>query len=168
MKTLLFLFLFLANHALAQYPRGADLAIIYSGDMEDHQLIRECVRILESEGFCVISREGWPLFVQTISNEIHQMPLDFKLEILVSDHLVQGFIRDGRDFEKLGLHPIPQTWEKASYRSFNGSTWRTGFDVVIRMVEKIRAGVRGKVLYDRSPQPTGEFFHNDWLVEVSQ
>ncbi len=149
MKTLTLLFLLLINYAFGQYPRRANLAVIETDVVLEFPLFRECMNILKMEGYEFSLNDPLSLKFITEPVQIHELPLLFKLVMEVDGPYVilQGFILDDRDFEKMGLSPIPKKWEFASYRSFPHSTWRTGFIEVVRLSEIIRSGLEGKTTW---------------------
>jgi hypothetical protein len=151
MRLSIILLLILSFPCLGQYPRRANVAIIETDSLFASRLFQVCMDILQSEGYQLNRLNYTSLSLSTDPVEIHTLPLLFKLEVKVEGTLaaIRGYIKDNRDFTSLGLYPIPQEWEDAAYRSLNGSTWRTGFEVVVDIVEKIRSEIYGKVYWDR-------------------
>jgi hypothetical protein len=150
MKILIFFLFIFSSPCFGQYPKKANVAIIESDSLFDSHLFQLCINVLESEGYQLNSINYPSLMLSTNPVEIHELPLHFKLEIKVEGVLasIRGYIRDQRDFVSMGLQPIPQKWEDASFRSFRGSIWRTGFDVIVRVTERIRSEINGKVYWD--------------------
>jgi len=151
MKCFLTVFLLLSFSCMAQYPPKANVAIIETDSLSGIFLFDLCVDVLESEGYPLNRTDYSSLTLQTEPVEIHDLPLFFNLEIHVKGALasIQGYIKDGRDFTRKGFPAISKKWEEAANRSFSGSTWRTGFEVVIDVAEKIRSSTIGKVHWDR-------------------
>lgn len=151
MKRLLITILFCPVISFAQYPLRANVAILEADNLSGVFLFEVCVDVLESEGYQLNRSDYSTLTLQTQSVEIHELPLFFRLEIQVEDTLasIQGYIRDGRNSSRRGFPEIPKPWENASFRSFRGSTWRTGFEIVAGVVEKIRSRISGKVHWYR-------------------
>jgi len=151
MKFFLIIFLILSYPCLGQYPRKANVAVIETDSLKASRIFRVCIEILESKGYRLNRLDYSSFTLMTEPVVIHELPLLFKIEIEVNDALasIRGYVLDDRDFADLGLYPVPKEWEDAAYRSFSGSTWRTGFEVVVEMVEKIRSAVNGKVLWNR-------------------
>jgi hypothetical protein len=143
--------IFLSLSCFGQYPRKANVAILEADNFNSSSLLKVCVDVIESEGFHVEDIDSSSLTLTTDSVVIHQLPLLFKLEIDVEGRMaaVRGYIMDARNFTGMGWQDIPRKWEEAALRSLPGSTWRTGFEVVVRIVEKLRAETSGKVHWDR-------------------
>jgi hypothetical protein len=144
----LYIFPFLS---LAQYPNKANMALLETDSLSGRLLLDVCLEVLESEGYHLDRSDYTTMTLQTQPVEILELPLFFKLEIHVQGTLasIQGYIRDGRNFAMKGFPAINKPWEDAAYRSFRGSTWRTGFEVVTKVVEKIRSRAYGKVRWVR-------------------
>ncbi|MBR9997686.1 MAG: hypothetical protein KFF73_01885 [Cyclobacteriaceae bacterium] len=151
MKFIIVILMMISISCFGQYPRKANVVIIETDSLAASRLFYVCVDVLESEGFRVDELDRSSLVLVTDSVLIHKLPLLFKLEIRVMGTLasIRGYIRDGRDFKSMGWQDIPQEWEDAAYRSFSGSTWRTGFKKVVNVAERIRSETYGKVRWDR-------------------
>jgi len=150
-KLLTLLLLMSIYPSLAQYPRKANVAIIESDSIQGTHLFGVCTDILDSEGYYFFQSNKDSLSLVTNPIIIHDLPLLFKLEIKVEASLttIRGYIMDDRNFADLGLYDIPKKWEYAAYRSFSGSMWRIGFDVLVEIVELIRSKINGKVTWYR-------------------
>ena len=61
--------------------------------------------------------------------------------------MVYGYIMDNRDFESMGLRRVKKSWQRAAYRFLNGSLWRTGFQDMIVITEKLRSKIHGTVIW---------------------
>jgi len=146
MKSIVIMILMCPLISLAQYPKRANLAIMETDSLSGLFLFKECIDVLKSEGYQLKRSDYSTLYLQTRPVEIHELPLFFKLEIEVKGTLVsiRGFIRDGRNTFRKGFPEISKPWKEATFRSFRGSTWRTGFKVVAVIVEKIRSRTSGK------------------------
>lgn len=151
MKSATILLLLLSISCFGQYPKKANVAILQTDQMSSSRLMNVCIDVLESEGLLLEDQDETLMSLTTDSMVIHDLPLLFKVEILVEGELaaVRGYIKDDRDFKSMGWQDIPQEWEDAAFRSLPGSMWRTGFKAVTRIVEKIRARTSGTVQWDR-------------------
>jgi hypothetical protein len=151
MKSITILFILVSISSFAQYPRKANVAILQADHMSSMRLRDVCVDVLESEGLIMEELNNNSMSFTTDSVVIHELPLLFKMEIIVDGEMaaVRGYVKDDRDFASMGWQDIPQEWEDAAFKSLPGSIWRTGFKAVVKIVEKIRAQTSGTIQWDR-------------------
>ena len=141
---LLFLFV-LYQQAFPQYPKRANLAIIENKNLSDSQLMYECVRILNAEGYEICKMKADILFLTTMAYPLDDLPVlvYYQLNITGTTILLRGYIMDNRDFNAVGIPISRRSWERSACRSLNGSLWKTGFEDMLKVAEKIRCGICG-------------------------
>ena len=153
---LLFLF---SQHAFPQYPRRANLAIIENNRLMDLMLLKECIKILNDEGFEICKFDPESHFCTTMAYPVDNKPLLVYYEFNVVDRniLLRGYIMDNRDHNSVGIRISRKSWERSAYRSFNGCIWRTGFEHMVILTEKIRSNIYGVVTW-QVEEMTNYFF----------
>ena len=143
-----FLFVF-SQQAFPQYPKRANLAIIGNDSLSDFLLLSKCAKILNEEGYQICTMNVNSLILTTNSYPVNNLPvlIYYKLKINGTTVMLHGYIMDNRDFESMGLRNIKKYWKRSAYRSLNGSMWKTGFEDMIIVTEKIRSRIYGKVTW---------------------
>jgi hypothetical protein len=137
------------QQAYPQYPRGANLAIIENDSLDDLQLLSKCKSILEEEGYDICKTNNDSLLLTTNSYSIENLPVlaYYELNFQGTTILLRGYVMDYRNFESMGLQNRKKSWERSAFRSLNGSLWRTGFEDMMVLTEKIRSRVYGTVTW---------------------
>ncbi|MFC2126523.1 hypothetical protein ACFLU5_17170 [Bacteroidota bacterium] len=132
-----------------QYPKRANLAIIESDTLSNFLLLHKCKQILNGEGYDICKMNVDILFLTTMAYPIDELPVlvYYKINIYNTTILLRGYIMDNRDFNSAGIHVTKRSWERSACRSLNGSLWKTGFEDMIIVTEKIRSKIYGVVTW---------------------
>jgi len=79
--------------------------------------------------------------------QVDDLPVLVYYTLSINDNIIllRGYIMDNRDYNSAGIKNTRREWERSACRSFTGCLWKTGFEDMTRLAEKIRRNLQGVV-----------------------
>jgi len=145
--TFYLLFFLISHQSFSQYPKRANLAVIKNDSLTNLLLLNKCINILEKEGYEICKNKPEHCFCTTMACQVDDLPVLVYYTLSINDNIIllRGYIMDNRDYNSAGIKNTRREWERSACRSFTGCLWKTGFEDMTRLAEKIRRNLQGVV-----------------------